>query len=638
MPSVVLPPKPPTHNGWGDNRPMTLPSSTACSSTRALAYSLLYLQETEASLLRSPSQKGRSTTKTPTSPDSPEPPRAPAQALGLLAFTEATYPDYQAGAHHRLIVEKLEAVERGEIRRLMLFVPPRHGKSELASVRFPAWYLGRDPRRKIIHASYGSSLSYKFSRRVRNLVKSPLFGRLYPGIELQGDAAAVQFWAWTYRGREAGAFNSAGVGGGITGEGCDLLIIDDPVKDAQEAMSLTVRDATYEWYASTAYTRLDRRDNAIVLIQTRWHEDDLAGRLLQQQAEGGEAWEVVELPALATSPGDALGREAGQPLWPARFDAHRLQITRSTVGENWWGALYQQKPPETLGGRYFRAFQAKKDGAPWHVWPASLCCERYGLTDGRFPPAPGEHNGQGWQLWAAVDGGVRDPYCCLWLARSPDRRRVFVWDEQYATGVTPLRQAQRLKARVASVGGRWLDWWDEGDGPQSLAPSLTRARARAPASATLHLDSVRVDPALFVPRANVGVSDAHVYANVGLPIQKAFNPRVPGWRRVLEALEPLDGDGLPGLVVVEGAAPNLVRTLPRLTADPDDPEDIEDGQEDHAADALRYGVNPAAAPAVTRRGLTLYAEQPEAPEKDTVGLSAYSTGFGVPMREGWERW
>ena len=514
----------------------------------------------------------------------------------------------------------------------MLFVPPRHGKSELASVRFPAWYIGRDPQRKVILTSYGAVLAYKFSRRVRNLIKSPLYRRLYPGMDITGDAAAVQFWAWAKDGEEAGAFNAAGVGGGITGEGCDLLIVDDPVKDAKEALSLTIRDDAYEWYASTAYTRLDRAANAIVVIQTRWHEDDLSGRLLQQAEEGGERWEVVDLPALAEAGRpDALGRRPGQPLWPARFDEQRLAVIRTTVTEPWWQALYQQRPPETLGGRYFRGFLPTREGKPWHVWPLEMLLERYGLEQGAFPPLPGEAGAPGWTLWAGVDAGVRDPWCCLWFARDPQRNRVFVWDEQYAPGVTPVRQAQMTKRRIASVGGRWLEWWDE-----HTNGSVVRKRILAPPSARLHLDSLRVDPAMFTPRANVGVSDAAVYWGQGLPVQKAYNDRVMGWRRVLEWLEPRD-DGLPGLVLVEGAAPNLQRTLPRLTADPDDPEDVEEGQEDHAADALRYGLNPASAPVQTRQGLPLQATMgdegaagPLWAQGDGGSVAGYSNGaFGT---------
>src|SRR5262249_43332452 len=154
-----------------------------------------------------------------------------------------------------------------------------------------------------------------------------------------------------------------------------------------------------------------------------------------------------------------------------------------------------------------------------------LLRQRYGLA--RWPPGPQD----GWVLWAAIDGGVRDPWCVHWFARSPDRGRVVVWKEWYETGVTPLRQAQRLKAQLASLGGRWLRW----DDPVSGYPG------RPPPTAVLHLDHIRVDPAMYISRANVGVSDAQIYAQAGLaPLLKGLNARVPGLRRVLEWLEEAD--------------------------------------------------------------------------------------------------
>jgi hypothetical protein len=189
--------------------------------------------------------------------------------------------------------------------------------------------------------------------------------------------------------------------------------------------------------------------------------------------------------------------------------------------------------------------------------------------------------------------------------------------EWYETGVTPLRQAQRLKAQLASLGGRWV----ERRHPDTGYP------APAPPTAVYHLDHIRVDPAMFISRANLGVSDAQVYQQEGVgPLLKGLNERIPGWRRVLEWLEEAD-DGYPKLWILEGAAPNLVRTLPRLTADPSDPEDVADGQEDHAPDALRYGLGPPSAVPWTRRGLEIFssweepryepppgAEGPEGPE------------------------
>jgi hypothetical protein len=513
--------------------------------------------------------------------------------MGLLAFTQATYARYEVHPHHAVIAQKLEANERGEITRLLLSVPPRHGKTELASIRFPAWYLGKHPGARFIATSYGASLAFKISRRVRNLVASPLYQRLFPGTAIAGDAAAVAYWV--FAGHE-GSYLAAGVGGGITGEGCDVLLIDDPVKDAKEALSKTVRDTTWDWFTSTAYTRQDAGIAAIIVIQTRWHEDDLTGRLLQEMGEGGEPWDVVRLPALAEA-GDPLGRAEGEALWPQRFPVKRLHIIRSTIKPAWFEAQYQQTPPQSLGGRFFRGFQALKDGKPYHVWPEALARERYKLASKAGPTGTKSFGvaaqAAGWTLWCGLDAGVRDPWCVLWFARPPDRRRVVVWREWYQAGVTVARQAKRLKDQCWRIAGERLAWRDEQG--KTLPPPLT---------AVLDLDHIRVDPATFTARANVGVSDAQVYAQVGVPLRRGFNDRVPGWRRLQEWLEEAE-DGLPALILLEGACPELQRTLPRLTADPDNAEDVEDGQEDHAADALRYGINPASLRQPDRRGLEI---------------------------------
>lgn len=496
--------------------------------------------------------------------------------VGLLDFTTQTYPRYTAAPHHRLLAAALERVERGELKRLMVFMPPRHGKSELASVRFPAWYLGRNPDRRIIAAAYGGNLANKFSRRTRNLIASPVYQRIFPGTEVAGDAAAVQFWAIKDR---DGQYNAAGVGGGITGEGANLLLIDDPVKDAQDAMSLTVREGTWEWYVSTAYPRLDDANGAIVLIQTRWHEDDLAGKLLAEAADGGDQWHVIRLPAIAED-NDPLGRVRGEALWPVRFPAERLaEIERIEKPRGWWEALYQQTPPEALGGRYFRMWAPTKDGRPYHVWTEEFARAHYGIKDADpFPPVA-------WTKWGSVDGGYRDPWCAHFWARTPDRKRVFLYRELYEAQVPIPEQAKRIRRFCRTIDGYRVG--TEGE----------------------DIDHFRVDPSMYTPRANVGVADAHVYAQNGVPTRKGFNSRVMGWRRLIEALCETD-DGYPGLVVLDGKAPHLVRTLPRLTADPDDPEDVEDGQDDHAPDCARYGINPAAAPTYTRQGRPIDTRMP----------------------------
>lgn len=257
---------------------------------------------------------------------------------GLLAFTTYTNGAYKAAAHHTLIAEKLEAVGRGEIKRLMICMPPRHGKSELASRRFPAWYLGRSPDKQIIAASYNSDLSNDFGREVRNIVASPEFGNLFR-VELAQDSKAANRWHTS----QGGMYVAAGVGTAITGRGADVLLIDDPFKDRKEADSEIQRKTVWDWYTSTAYTRL-MPGGAVVVINTRWHDDDLSGRLLFEQEQGGDKWDVLSLAAI----------EDGEALWPEWYPIERLEQIRSVLPARDWNALYQQNPiPDD--GDYFKA-------------------------------------------------------------------------------------------------------------------------------------------------------------------------------------------------------------------------------------------------------------------------------------------
>jgi hypothetical protein len=198
----------------------------------------------------------------------------------LMAFTQYTNPEYQAAQHHRRIADKLEAVERGEIKRLMILMPPRHGKSELASRRFPAFYIGRNPGKQIIAASYNSDLANDFGREVRNIVAGPEFGALFQ-TSLAPDSSAANRWHTGH----GGMYVAAGVGTAITGRGADVLLIDDPFKDREEADSELRRQRVWDWYTSTAYTRL-MPGGAIVVINTRWHDDDLSGKLMAEADNG----------------------------------------------------------------------------------------------------------------------------------------------------------------------------------------------------------------------------------------------------------------------------------------------------------------------------------------------------------------
>lgn len=288
----------------------------------------------------------------------------------LIGFTRYTKPDFQDGAHHRLIADKLEAVERGECRRLMIFAPPRHTKSELASRRFPAWYLGRHPDRQVITSTYSGEFAQDFGREVRGIVGSEEYARLFPGVRVSDESAAAGRWHTN----QHGVYVAVGVGGPITGRGAHVALIDDPIKNRQDADSETIREGVWRWYTSTLRTRL-MPGGAIVLVLTRWHEDDLAGRLLKAMEQGGEQWDVVTLPAVAEAD-DVMGRPLGAPLWPEWYPSLELESIKAAIGPRDWSALYQQQPVPDTGGQFERG---------WFSWydpeelPAQL--NRYGASD-----------------------------------------------------------------------------------------------------------------------------------------------------------------------------------------------------------------------------------------------------------------
>lgn len=218
----------------------------------------------------------------------------------------------------------------------MLFVPPRHGKSEEASINLPAFTLGKYPEKEIITASYSSELAQDFGYKTRNLVNSQEYQSLF-STRLREDSKSKSKWLT----REGGGYTAVGVGGAITGKGADFLIIDDPFKNREEAESKVIRNKVWSWYTSTAYTRLEK-NGAIILIMTRWHKDDLAGRLKKAEEEGGEKWTVVKFPAIAIE--DEKHRKQGEPVWEEKYDIKALENIKRTIGGYDWQALYQQTP------------------------------------------------------------------------------------------------------------------------------------------------------------------------------------------------------------------------------------------------------------------------------------------------------
>lgn len=265
---------------------------------------------------------------------------------------------YEPADHTRLLCQSLEAVERGDVKRLAVFMPPRHSKTYHVSERFPAWYLGRHPERQVIIASYGAERAEDASRKARNLMSHERFP--FP-VKVADDSSAVNRWHTD----KGGVVMAAGVGGAMTGFGAHLLIIDDPVKSREEADSEIFRERAWQWYTDVARTRL-MPGGAVVLCQTRWHEDDLAGRILATSS--AREWSVLNLPALAEDVRDPLARAPGAALWPAWYDERALSDVRADLGSRSWTALYQQRPNADEGGMFKRAWFTRR----WSERPANL--------------------------------------------------------------------------------------------------------------------------------------------------------------------------------------------------------------------------------------------------------------------------
>jgi predicted phage terminase large subunit-like protein len=348
----------------------------------------------------------------------------------LLYFTRITHPSYKPGWVHHDICMRLErfsqAVAEGKSPRLMLLVPPRHGKSELASIRFPAWHLGQHPDHEIINAGYNLDLPMIFSRKVREIAREAEYQKLFPAAQLDPDTGAAEAWKMT----KGGGFTAAGVGGGITGKGAHILIIDDPIKNLEEADNSDVRDKLEGWYQSTAYTRL-APGGGVLLIETWWNDDDLAGRLQQaaKRDPNADQFEVIRYPAMAEQfewrhrdtghilrtsnpellPEDIAGaamrnrilghgtadqaaqdleyepaefellRIPGDALHNERYPPEALGRIKATLSPRIWSALYQQNPVPDEGMyfqkgyfRYSRAFPDMRHSRIYTAWDFAI--------------------------------------------------------------------------------------------------------------------------------------------------------------------------------------------------------------------------------------------------------------------------
>jgi len=284
-----------------------------------------------------------------------------AQHMGrqcLLDFTLYTYLAYEVNWHHEVLCDYLDKFVSGEVKRLMIFLPPRNGKSELVSRRLPAYILGKDPDASIIATSYTADLSSMMNRDVQRILDSNDYSNLFPETRLFGSNVRTVAKGSYLRNSDIfevvghkGVYKSAGVGGAITGMGCKYGIIDDPIKNRAEAESITYRNALWAWYTSTFYTRLEK-DARVLITLTRWHEDDLAGRLLKLAHENPDAdqWEVITFPALAEEIKHSADiRQTGEALWPGKYPLKELSTMKATMGSYEWNALMQQRP-SSVGG------------------------------------------------------------------------------------------------------------------------------------------------------------------------------------------------------------------------------------------------------------------------------------------------
>ena len=264
--------------------------------------------------------------------------------LNALAFPEwlpKVTPYFTWTWRHQLhLYEALDRVTRGETKRLMIFMPPRHTKSETVTVRYSAYRLEQQPKLNIILGSYNQKLANRFSRKIKRIVQTR--------VAMSVDRKAVEEWETAI----GGGVRAAGVGAGVTGFGADIIVLDDPVKSREEAESEAYREKCWDWFNDDLYTRLEP-GGSIVLTMTRWHDDDLAGRLIKEMADGGAQWEIVNLPALAEE-NDPLGRKVGEALCPERYDEAALEARRKKLGAYSFSALYQQRPTPAEGALFKR--------------------------------------------------------------------------------------------------------------------------------------------------------------------------------------------------------------------------------------------------------------------------------------------
>lgn len=374
----------------------------------------------------------------------------------LLDFVEQTTPRWSPGPIHRQICEQLGRVARREVDRLMLLCPPQHGKSTVASKRFPAYMLGLDPTLEIISGSASSLLAAEFGGEVRDCVASPEYRSIFPKVELRADSQAKDRW----RTSQGGGYFAIGIGGTLFGRGAGLAIVDDPFGTWEDAQNDLSRRRVWGWYQGTLYNRV-RPGGAIVVIQHRMHEDDLVGRLLNEEKNGGDKWEVVHLVA-----------DINNPPWPERYDGPALQRIKDNTDARQWSALYMQDPtPED--GTYFR----KEWFKTWHI-DSRPVLNYYGTSDYAVTDGDGDYTVH--RIWGVapdgdlyrIDGWRGQTTSDVWVDKKLDlveKYEPFAWFSESGVirrAIEPMLIA-RMRERNTYCRMEWLP---------SISDKTTRAR------------------------------------------------------------------------------------------------------------------------------------------------------------------
>jgi predicted phage terminase large subunit-like protein len=298
----------------------------------------------------------------------------------FLFFVKQMWPVFISGKHHQIMADAFERVANGELKRLIINMPPRHTKSEFASYLLPAWFLGKFPEKKIIQTAHTAELAVGFGRKVRNLVSSEDYKKVF-GTQLSSDSKAAGRWNTD----KGGDYFAIGVGGAVTGKGADLLIIDDPHSE-QEAKqgNPAVYDAVYEWYTSGPRQRL-QPGGAIIVVMTRWSKKDLTGQILKNSSKDGtDDWEIIEFPAILPS---------GTPLWPGFWKKEELESIKAEIPVAKWEAQYQQNPTSEEGAIVKREY--------WKIW------------EGESPP-PCQYIIQSWDTAFETSNRADYSACTTW--------------------------------------------------------------------------------------------------------------------------------------------------------------------------------------------------------------------------------